>query len=153
VAHGDEQRDETAGAVRQLEVEWRPGRRVTACLEGPGGTAGPGILLAHGAGAGQGHPFVTGLRRRLAGAGFLTMTFDYPYAAAGRRAPDRLAPLDLLRPVVGRLPRARLIVVEGAGHSFGVGAVGDARSEAALDHLAEATLPWLAELRQPGGGR
>lgn len=236
MAHGDEERDETAGAVR-LEVEWRPGRRVTACLEGPAGTAGPGILLAHGAGAGQGHPFVAGLRRRLAGAGFLTMTFDYPYAAAGRRAPDRLevllechraaarrlggeaagvvlagksmggrvathlaasgeaclgvacygypllppgkaiprdthhldalgipllfltgardrlAPLDLLGPVVGRLPRARLIVVEGAGHSLGVGAVRDVRSEGALDRLVEATLPWLAELRQPGGGR
>lgn len=216
--------------VRRSEVEWRPGRRVTVCLEGPVPASGPGILLASGAGAGQGHPFLAGLRSRLAAAGYLTMTFDYPYAAEGRRAPDRpevllechraaarrleeeargvvlagksmggrvathlaaagdacrgvvcygypllpagkvlprdtahldavgvpllflsgsrdrLAPLDLLRPVVARLPLARLRVMEGGDHSLGVGAVLDARGEATLDRLAEWTTEWLAGL-------
>lgn len=62
---------------------------MTGLLAGPG--EGPvGILLAHGAGAGQKHPFMAGLRERLAGEGPGVMTFDYPYMEAGRRAPDRL---------------------------------------------------------------
>ena len=215
-------------AVRRIRVSWRPGRRVGAVLEGPAVAAGPGILLAPGAGAGQGHPFVAGLRRRLAAAGHLTMTFDYPYAAEGRRVPDRLevlvechraaarrlraesgrvvlagksmggrvgshlaasgepclglvfygypllppgkgvardtghldglgapmlflsgsqdrlAPLDLLVPLVARLTGARLVVLEGAGHSFGVRAASDPRGEAVLDRLAAETVEWVA---------
>jgi predicted alpha/beta-hydrolase family hydrolase len=237
VAYGDKAQGGPAGEARLVEVEWRPGRRVTARLEGPAGTATPGVLLAPGAGAGRRHPFLTGLQRRLAEAGWPTMTFDYPYAAEGRRAPDRLevllechraaarrlraeasgvvlagksmggrvathlaacgepcfgvvcygypllspgkavprdtghlgavgvpllflsgsrdrlAPLDMLRPVVERLPGARLVVVEGADHSFGVDASRDARGEQGLDHLAAATVAWLAEWGQWAGGK
>jgi hypothetical protein len=226
VAHRDEEQ----------VLEWRPGRRVVARLEGAAGTGQAGILLAPGAGAGQGHAFLSGLRRRLAAAGHLVMTFDYPYAAEGRRAPDRLevllechraaarrlrweagevvlagksmggrvathlaaggeacravicygypllppgktaprdtahldavavpllfltgsrdrlAPLAMLSPVVERLPRARLVVVEGADHSFGVRADPDPRGEAMLDLLAAETAEWLAGL-EGGGGR
>jgi uncharacterized protein len=49
----------------------------------------PGVLLAHGAGAGQDHPLVTGLRDGLAARGMPILTFDYPYMARGRRRPDR----------------------------------------------------------------
>ena len=49
-----------------------------------------GVLLAHGAGAGQGHPFMEYLRRGLSDAGYPTLTFDYSYMDAGRRAPDRM---------------------------------------------------------------
>ncbi|MBN2113120.1 MAG: dienelactone hydrolase family protein [Acidimicrobiia bacterium] len=213
--------------IRPAVVEWRPGHGVPALLEGPAESALPAILLASGAGAGQGHPFLTGLRHRLAAAGHLVMTFDYPYAAVGRRAPDRLevllechraaagllraaapevalagksmggrvashlaaqgepcsgvlcfgyplvpvgktaardtthleairvpmlfvrgsrdrlAPLALLGPLVARLPRAELVVVDGADHSFGVRAVPDARGEAGLDLLAGRALEWL----------
>lgn len=203
---------------------------MTALLEVPGGESGVGILLAPGAGAGQGHPFLAGLRRRLAAAGHPTMTFDYPYAAEGRRSPDRLetllachraaaavltsrvgeavlagksmggriathlaaagepcravvcygypllppgresprdtahldavsvpllfltgsrdrlAPLDLLRPVVERLPRAALAVIEGADHSFGVKTPPGEGGEATLDRLADWTVEWLASV-------
>ncbi|HAX82597.1 MAG TPA: alpha/beta hydrolase [Actinobacteria bacterium] len=47
------------------------------------------VLLAPGAGAGSDHPFMTGMRDRLVAAGFRVATFDYPYHAEGRRAPDR----------------------------------------------------------------
>lgn len=50
---------------------------------------GPPLLLAHGAGAGQEHPFMVGVRRRLVDSGFAVASFDYPYREEGRKAPDR----------------------------------------------------------------
>jgi hypothetical protein len=203
-------------------------------LEGRVPSTGTAILLAPGAGAGQDHPFPAGLRRRLAAAGYPTMTFEYPYASEGKRAPDRLevlmechraaarllgqeaetvvlagksmggrvathlaalgeacrgvvcygypllppgkasprdtshleavavpmlflagsrdrlAPLDLLSPVVRRLPRARLVVVEDGDHSFGVTAHPGPRGESMLDVLAGATTDWLVEAARRG---
>jgi predicted alpha/beta-hydrolase family hydrolase len=51
------------------------------------------MLLAHGAGGGQDHPGVAGLRDRLAGAGIRVLTFNYPYMDAGKRRPDSQAVL------------------------------------------------------------
>lgn len=51
------------------------------------------MLLAHGAGAGQNHPWMVGLRERLVASGIIVMTFDYAYMDAGRKAPDRLPKL------------------------------------------------------------
>jgi len=223
-------------------VDWRPGRRVAALLQMPVGESHTPILLAPGAGAGQAHHFPSGLRRRLAAAGHPTMSFDYPYAAEGRRVPDRLetlagchraaarllatewgavvlagksmggrvathlaaegepcagvvcygypllppgrrvprdtghldsiavpllflagsrdrlAPLDLLRPVVERLPRATLQVLDGGDHSFGVRGTPDERGREVLDRLADWTVEWLAgevppeARRAPGPG-
>ena len=79
--------------IRTLRIEWHPGRKVTGRFDVPPEPTGPAILLAHGAGAGQGHPFMAGLRSRLAAAGHPTLTFDYPYMEAGRKAPDRLPTL------------------------------------------------------------
>jgi len=213
---------------RRLRIEWRPGMKVTArLLIPPGGHGGIAVLLAHGAGAPQSHPFMAGLRAGLAGAGLPTMTFDYPYAEEGRRAPDRLevllachraaagrlgeyadrivlagksmggrvashlaaegecgaglvfygyplvapgsgrvratdhldridapmlflsgsrdrlAPLDLLRPVVARLPGAVLEVVEGGNHSFEVPRRSGKTPEATRAFLVSRTVSWI----------
>lgn len=74
--------------TRHLEIPWDGERGVPAQLDDPAG-ATVGILLAHGAGAGQAHPFMAGLRSRLSSAGFAVLAFEYPYMAAGRKAPDR----------------------------------------------------------------
>ncbi|MGR2752774.1 alpha/beta hydrolase family protein [Agromyces arachidis] len=47
------------------------------------------VVVAHGAGAGREHPFLTGFCRALAGLGVATLRFDFPYREAGRRFPDR----------------------------------------------------------------
>src|SRR5204863_739127 len=47
------------------------------------------LLLAHGAGAGQGHPFMTGLARALTTVDVDVVTFDFPYTHAGRKLPDK----------------------------------------------------------------
>ena len=54
--------------------------------------AGPAhalLVLAHGAGAGQNHPFMTVVAKGLAARGIDVVTFDFPYMRARRKAPDR----------------------------------------------------------------
>ncbi|MDX2342391.1 MAG: dienelactone hydrolase [Acidimicrobiia bacterium] len=79
--------------ARRLVVKWGEGEKVTARLAIPKHSRGAGVLLAHGAGAGQDHPFMVELRDALAAQGLITMTFNYAYTEAGRRAPDRLPKL------------------------------------------------------------
>ena len=47
------------------------------------------LVLAPGAGAPQAHPFMVAFAEALAARGIDVVTFDFLYAAAGRRAPDR----------------------------------------------------------------
>lgn len=70
---------------RSHTVNWAPGRSVTARVW-PGSS---GVLLAHGAGTDQHHRLVTGIAERLSAADTGVITFDYPYRAEGRGAPDR----------------------------------------------------------------
>lgn len=48
-----------------------------------------GLLLAHGAGAGQKSAFMVAAARGLAARGIVTATFDFPYIAMGRKVPDK----------------------------------------------------------------
>ena len=47
------------------------------------------LVLAHGAGAGQHSAWMRRYADGLAGHGLAVVTFDFPYMAAGRKAPDR----------------------------------------------------------------
>ena len=47
------------------------------------------LVVAHGAGAGMEHPFLTGFTGGLNGLGVATLRFNFPYREAGRRFPDR----------------------------------------------------------------
>jgi len=62
--------------------------------EGPRRGADRAVLLAHGAGADRHAKPLVAVADALAGAGVPSLRFDYPYRAAGRRAPDRPAVLD-----------------------------------------------------------
>jgi uncharacterized protein len=48
-----------------------------------------GLVLAHGAGAGQTSPFMVRAARGMAQRGVDTATFDFPYIAERRKVPDR----------------------------------------------------------------
>ncbi|KZE95193.1 hypothetical protein AVP42_00481 [Agromyces sp. NDB4Y10] len=61
---------------------------VSAVLLRPDGSRAT-VVVAHGAGAGREHPFMTGFCRALADLGVATLRFDFPYREAGRRFPDR----------------------------------------------------------------
>lgn len=52
------------------------------------------LVLAHGAGAGQKHPFMTRYARGLAERGVQVVTFDFPYMASGRKSPDKAPVLE-----------------------------------------------------------
>ena len=47
------------------------------------------FVFAHGAGAGQHHPFMAGVSKALAGRGIDVVTFDFPYKRLQKSAPDR----------------------------------------------------------------
>ncbi len=51
-------------------------------------------MLAHGAGAGEKHPFMTAMARGLAERGIDVVTFEFPYMRAKRRAPDKAPVLE-----------------------------------------------------------
>lgn len=92
---------------------------MTARLSMPANPGDVGIVLAHGAGAGQDHPWMVTMRTALAGHGFPTMTFNYAYIEMGRKAPDR--PIKLLAVHAAALERmSRYVdVVVLAGKSMG----------------------------------
>lgn len=47
------------------------------------------IVVAHGAGVGMEHPFMSGFTRAMNELGVATLRFNFPYREAGRRFPDR----------------------------------------------------------------
>ena len=47
------------------------------------------LVLAHGAGAGMEHPFMSGFTDALNQEGVSTLRFNFPYREAGRKFPDR----------------------------------------------------------------
>jgi predicted alpha/beta-hydrolase family hydrolase len=90
-------------------------QKVSFDVPGPDGAAHPArlypahrssarrvlLVLAHGAGGGQSHPFIVRYAQGLAERGLDVVTFDFPYIRAGRRAPDRAPVLeDAFRHVV-----------------------------------------------------
>jgi predicted alpha/beta-hydrolase family hydrolase len=81
------------------------------------------LVLAHGAGAPRTHPFVIGMAQRIARRGVDVVTFNFLYAEAGKRAPDRTALLEACWHAAiasvrarGGLPRERVFI---GGKSMG----------------------------------
>lgn len=103
------------------------GREVTARHYAAAGNAGAlaaaTLILAHGAGAGQRHPFMVTLATAIAALGFDVVTFDFPYMAEGRKLPDRAPVLEacyaaVVKDVLARIPSARRALFIG-GKSMG----------------------------------
>lgn len=68
---------------------------VAANLYAPEGQATDAVLVfAHGAGAGQAHPFMTSYASGLAARGITVVTFNFPYMEKKRKTPDRAPVLE-----------------------------------------------------------
>lgn len=70
------------------------GASVGARLYDVADAAAPTLVLAHGAGAPQAHPFMLSAARGLASRGVRVVTFDFPYMEARRKVPDRAPVLE-----------------------------------------------------------
>ena len=69
--------------------------------------AGTTMVLAHGAGAPQTHPFLTAFAHRLSRRGLEVVTFNFLYMERGRRVPDPKARLEACYQAVIAATRAR----------------------------------------------
>jgi predicted alpha/beta-hydrolase family hydrolase len=69
--------------------------------------AGATLVLAHGAGGRQTHPWMIRTAHALLGRGFDVVTFDFLYSHAGRRVPDRNDVLDATWRAVAEAVRER----------------------------------------------
>ena len=99
-----------------VQITWDDGEVTGRWVEAPGAT---GVLLAHGAGLGQDHEWMTYVRDGLAGGGVPVLTFDYPYMEAGRKAPNRLPALLTCHRAAAAELASRVDRVVLAGKSMG----------------------------------
>lgn len=105
-------------------VALEAGQSVTAlhyAAEGP--APGAAVIVAHGAGAGQHHPFISSFARGLASFGFDAVTFNFLYTEQHRRLPDRAPVLEacyaaVIHQVRRRIPSAQRCLFIG-GKSMG----------------------------------
>jgi predicted alpha/beta-hydrolase family hydrolase len=121
------------------------------------------LILAHGAGAGQSHPFMTRYARGLADLGLDIVTFNFPYMDAGRKAPDRAPVLEeAFRRVVSGAANERHLSAKAPRIFIGGKSMGGRMAT----HLAAAPDAWPADaptlsgtvvfgypLSPPGGSR
>lgn len=98
------------------------------------------LVLAHGAGAGQSHPFMVRYARGLATLGIDVVTFDFPYMQAGRRSPDR-APV--LEDTVRRVVMASVSHPQLSEHRLAIG--GKSMGGRIATHVAAAPEAWPAD--------
>jgi len=76
-------------------VALESGQSVTALHYSAAAPASGGaLIIAHGAGAGQHHPFMTAFARAVAASGFDAVTFNFPYTEQRRKLPDRAPVLE-----------------------------------------------------------
>lgn len=83
-----------------------------------GGPAATTMILAHGAGAPQTHPFMTAFAGRISRRGIDVVTFNFPYMERGRRLPDPGARLEACYRAAIAAARAR---AGGAGRGLVIG--------------------------------
>ncbi|HEY8087680.1 MAG TPA: alpha/beta fold hydrolase [Polyangiaceae bacterium] len=82
--------------------------QTTAQQYAPVGGDGALLVLAHGAGAPQAHPWMVGMARALAARGLGVVTFDFLYMNGRRKGPDRPDVLEATWRAVISTVRARL---------------------------------------------
>lgn len=93
------------------------------------------LAVAHGAGAGMRHPFLTGFTNALHADGVATLRFNFPYLEAGRRMPGPAAHAvaTWTAVVAAAKEQAPDLPVWAAGKSYGGRMASMAAAESAID--------------------
>lgn len=132
----------------QIAVELPTGP-TTVSADWSSGENGVTVIVAHGAGTGKDHPFLTGFVDALGDAGFSTLRFNFPYVEQGRRMPGPATHAIATWNAVVAFARAAApdATVWATGKSYG----GRMASMAVADGLAVDGLAYLGyPLHAPG---
>jgi predicted alpha/beta-hydrolase family hydrolase len=117
----------------QITIALPNGKTVSGLLLVPA-AARAAYVLAHGAGAGMSHPFMTATAEQLADRGIATLRYQFPYMEQGSRRPDapgvaHVAVRAAVAEAAARLPALPLFA---GGKSFGGRMTSQAQAEAPL---------------------
>ena len=132
----------------QIAVELPTGP-TTVSADWSSGENGVTVIVAHGAGTGKDHPFLTAFVDALGDAGFSTLRFNFPYVEQGRRMPGPATHAIATWNAVVAFARAAApdATVWATGKSYG----GRMASMAVADGLAVDGLAYLGyPLHAPG---
>jgi predicted alpha/beta-hydrolase family hydrolase len=122
--------------AKPTTIEVEGGADVSGLLQTPPG-ARACLALAHGAGAGMNHPFMTAVASGLAERGIASLRYQFPYMERGSRRPDppKLAQATVRAAVTAAsraLPDLPLIA---GGKSFGGRMTSQAQAAAPMPHV------------------
>ncbi|UOE42938.1 dienelactone hydrolase family protein [Agromyces larvae] len=127
-----------------IDVDGTPVGAIAARPDGATAT----VVVAHGAGAGMEHPFLSGFTRALNARGLATLRFNFAYIEQGRRMPGRPpAAIAAWRAVMDRVRADAPGPVWAAGKSYG----GRMASMAVAEGMPAAGLVFLGYPLHPPG--
>ena len=107
-------------AVQQVSITLDEEQNVSGLLIAPS-EARACYVLAHGAGAGMAHPFMSAIAEGLAARGIATLRYQFPYMERGSRRPDvpRVAQATVRAAVARAAELAPGLPMLAGGKSFG----------------------------------
>ena len=117
-------------------IQIEAARRVSAILDVPD-AARACYVLAHGAGAGMRHPFMSAMATMLAARGIATLRYQFPYMEQGSRRPDSPAIAHAAVRAAVRAAREQVagIALVAGGKSFGGRMTSQAQAAEPLPHV------------------
>jgi predicted alpha/beta-hydrolase family hydrolase len=123
----------TSTGPQALTLSLDNGQRVSGLLRLPGDAAAC-CVLAHGAGAGMTHPFMTATADGLAERGIATLRYQFPYMERGSKRPDqpKVAQATVRAAVAEASRLAPGLALFAGGKSFGGRMTSQAQAEAPL---------------------
>ena len=106
--------------AQPLSIDLGHGERVSGLLQAPANVRAC-YVLAHGAGAGMAHPFMTAVAEELAQRGIATLRYQFPYMERGSKRPDapKLAQATVRAAVAEMSRLAPELALIAGGKSFG----------------------------------
>jgi predicted alpha/beta-hydrolase family hydrolase len=124
------------GSAEGVTIAVDDTQRVSGLLQTPA-NAHACYVLAHGAGAGMAHPFMTSIAVGLAERGIATLRYQFPYMERGSKRPDapKLAQTTVRAAVAEASRLAPDLPLIAGGKSFGGRMTSQAQAETPLPHV------------------
>jgi len=109
-----------SSSAEPVTINLEGGQRVSGLLQAPS-VARACYVLAHGAGAGMAHPFMSAVAQGLAERGVATLRYQFPYMEQGSKRPDvpKVAHATVRAAVLEASRRLPSLALFAGGKSFG----------------------------------